>query len=451
MKFKNDFVWGAATSSYQIEGAYDEDGRGLSVWDVFAHEEGNVFAGHTGDIACDHYHKFRGDVKLMKEIGIKAYRFSISWSRVIPDGAGQVNEAGIKFYSDLIDELLKNGIEPYITLFHWDYPYELYKRGGWLNPDSVQWFADYAKLIAERLSDRVTHFITFNEPQCFIGLGYRQGEHAPGLKCANKDVFLMCHNVLKAHGAAVKAMREAAKRPIKIGYAPTGTMPIPSSESEADIKAAERLLFNCPDLGSWVWGVSWWSDPVVLGKYPEQGLKKYAEYLPEITDEDMKLISQPIDFYCQNIYQGVFVSADENGDFQTLPYKTGITKTAIQWNVTPECLRWGPRLLYERYGLPIYITENGMSAHDTISLDGRVHDPNRIDYTARHLAELEKAAADGADIAGYFHWSLMDNFEWACGYSERFGLVYVDFETQERIIKDSGYWYKNVIEIAAEE
>ncbi len=446
MGFKRDFVWGSATSAYQIEGAYNEDGRGLSVWDVFSHEEGRIFANHNGDTACDHYHRFRDDVKLMKEIGIKAYRFSISWSRIIPDGTGKVNEAGIKFYSDLIDELKENGIEPYITLFHWDYPYELYKRGGWLNPDSPKWFAGYAKLIAERFSDRVTHFITFNEPQCFIGAGFVNGDHAPGLKCPVRDTLLMCHNVLKAHGAAVKAMRAAARQPVKIGYAPTGTMPIPETESENDIKAARELLFDCPELDAWVWGVSWWSDPVVLGRYPEKGLKKYEKYLPEITDEDMKLISQPIDFYCQNIYQGVYVRAGDHGEAVRLPYKDGIAKTAIQWNVTPECLRWGPRFLSERYGLPVYITENGMSAHDTVSLDGRVHDPNRIDYTHRHLLELEKAVDDGADIAGYFHWSLMDNFEWACGYSERFGLIYVNYDTQERIIKDSGYWYRDFIQ-----
>lgn len=445
MSFKKNFVWGAATSAYQVEGAYNEDGRGLSVWDVFTHENGRVFGNHTGDVACDHYHKFREDVKLMSEIGIKAYRFSISWSRIIPNGTGTVNEAGIKFYSDLIDELKANGIEPYITLFHWDYPYELYKRGGWMNPDSVKWFADYAELIVERFSDRVTHFITFNEPQCFIGAGFKNGEHAPGLECPERDVLLMCHNVLKAHGAAVKAMRAAAKQPIKIGYAPTGTMPVPVTETDADIEAARRALFECPDIDAWVWGVSWWSDPVVLGKYPEAGLKKYAEYLPEITDADMELIHQPIDFYCQNIYQGVLVRADENGKPERLPYKAGVTKTAIQWNVTPECLRWGPRFFSERYSLPVYITENGMSAHDTVSLDGRVHDPNRIDYTHRHLIELEKAANEGADIAGYFHWSLMDNFEWACGYSERFGLIYVDYDTQERVIKDSGYWYRDWI------
>ncbi|MDD6762967.1 MAG: GH1 family beta-glucosidase [Clostridiales bacterium] len=446
MGFKKDFVWGAATSSYQIEGAYNEDGRGMSIWDVYSHEPVKVFGNHTGDTACEHYHRFKEDVALMKKIGIKAYRFSVSWSRIIPDGTGAVNEKGIAFYSELINELKENNIEPYITLFHWDLPYELHKRGGWMNPDSVKWFADYAALVVARFSDRVTNFITFNEPQCFIGLGYYKAEHAPGLRHPVRDVFEMSHNVLKAHGAAVIAMRKSARQNIKIGYAPTGTAAIPVSESAEDIAAARKLMFECPALENWTWNVSWWSDPVVLGHYPEEGLRKYKDYLPEITEEDMRLINQPIDFYGQNIYQGVYVKAGENGEPEVVEHTAGYAKTAIQWPVTPECLRWGPQFLYERYRLPIYITENGMSAHDVISLDGNVHDPNRIDFLARHLEQLEKAADGGTDVAGYFQWSLMDNYEWACGYSERFGLIYVDYETQQRIIKDSGYWYKTWIE-----
>lgn len=445
MGFKKDFMWGAATSSYQIEGAYNEGGRGMSIWDVYSHQPGKVLGGDTGDTACDHYHRFREDVRLMREIGIKAYRFSISWTRIIPDGDGKINEEGVHFYSELIDELLENGIEPYITIFHWDYPYELYKRGGWMNPESIDWFARYAAIVAERFSDRVRHFVTFNEPQCFIGLGFLSGEHAPGIKCPLKDVFLMCHNVLKAHGAAVKAMRMAAKQDIKIGYAPTGTMTYPASDKPEDIDAARCVLFGCPPLDNWTWNVSWWSDPVILGQYPSDGLKKYKEYLPEITKDDMKLISQPIDFYAQNIYQGICVRAGKNGKPEIVPQPMGWVKTAMGWPVTPECLQWGPRFLYERYRLPIYITENGMSAHDVISLDGRVHDPNRIDFLHRHLLELEKAACAGVEIDGYFQWSLMDNFEWSYGYSERFGLIYVDYATQERIIKDSGYWYRDRI------
>ena len=447
MLFKDDFAWGVATASYQIEGAYNEDGRGLSIWDVFSHEKEKTYNGHTGDIACDHYHRFKEDIKLMSELGIKAYRFSLSWSRIFPEGIGKVNEKGVKFYSDLIDELLSYGIEPYITLFHWDYPYELYKKGGWLNNDSVEWFADYAQKVVELFSDRVRNFITFNEPQCFIGLGFEQGVHAPGLKLPYKDIFQMCHNVLKAHGAAVVAMRKNAKQEIKIGYAPTCTANYPASDDAADIEAARKSLFECPPFGSNVmWNVSWWSDPVVLGYYPEEGLKMYKEYLPEITEEDMKLISQPIDFYCQNIYNGKEVKADESGAPVIVERRLGHGKTASQWPVTPKCMHWGPKFLYERYNLPIIISENGMSAHDVVSLDGKVHDPNRIDFVNRYLLELEKAIADGVDVQGYFLWSIMDNFEWSLGYSERFGIVYVDYNNQERIVKDSGYWYKNWIE-----
>lgn len=447
MGFKKDFVWGAATASYQIEGAWNEDGKGLSIWDVFSHEPNKICEGHTGDVACDHYHRYKQDVKLMKQLGIKAYRFSISWPRLIPNGVGKLNPKGVEFYSNLIDELLENGIEPYITLFHWDYPYELYKKGGWLNDDSVNWFADYAARVAELFSDRVKNFITFNEPQCFIGESYLGAAHAPGLRVSYKDVFQMCHNVLKAHGAAVISLRKNAKQPIKIGYAPTGTVCYPSSENEADIEAARKNMFKCNYINNGVmWNISWWSDPVILGKYPQDGLELYKEYLPEITDEDMKLINQPIDFFGSNIYNGEEVKSDSNGNPVIVARKIGHGKTAIQWTVTPESLRWGPRFYYERYKLPFFITENGMSAHDVVSLDGKVHDPNRIDFLNRYLIELEKATDDGVDIGGYFQWSFMDNFEWAKGYTERFGLVYVDYETQQRIPKDSAYWYKNWIE-----
>ena len=449
MGFKKNFIWGAATAAYQIEVAWNEDGKGLSIWDVYSHTPGKIFGGHTGDEACDHYHRYKEDVRIMKQLGIKAYRFSISWTRLFPNGTGALNPEGARFYSDLIDELIKNGIEPYITLFHWDYPYELHKKGGWMNSESVKWFADYAAEVVRLYSDRVKYFVTFNEPQCFIGAGYLMGGHAPGLKHQYKDVFLMCHNVLKAHGAAVIEMRKNARQDIKIGFAPTGTGIYPRSEAAADIEAARKKYFAClpidKDINT-MWGVSWWSDPVILGKYPDDGLEMYKEYLPEITDNDMKLINQPIDFYGQNLYNGRAAEADENGEPIVLEREPGYAKTASQWSVEPECMRWVPKFLYERYKLPVYITENGMSAHDTVSLDGGVHDPNRIDFINRYLLELEKASDEGAEIDGYFLWSLMDNFEWSLGYSERFGIVYVDYKTQERIIKDSGMWYKQWIE-----
>lgn len=445
MGFAKDFVWGAATSSYQIEGTGRDSGKGQNIWDVFTKEPGRVYEGHTGDIACDHYHRFREDVAYMKELGLKGYRFSIDWSRVLPEGTGKVNEKGIDFYNALIDELLEQGIEPYITLYHWELPYEIYKRGGWMNPEIVEWFGQYARLVAERFSDRVKYFFTLNEPQCFVGLGFLQGCHAPGVKAPLRDTFEMAHNALKAHGRAVQMLRAYGKQNVQIGYAPTSGMCYPEKETPKDIEAARKALFALPDdLSNWTWNVSWWSDPVILGKYPEEGTKKYEKYLPVITDEDMKLISQPIDFYGQNIYNGRCIRMGTDGRPEEVRRPAGFPKTATNWPVTPEALYWGPKFLYERYRKPIYITENGMACHDTVSQDGKVHDPNRIDFLTRYLKNLKRAAEE-IDIRGYFQWSLMDNFEWDKGYAERFGIIYVDFETQERSWKDSAYWYRDLI------
>lgn len=445
MPFAKNFVWGAATSAYQIEGGWDADGRGLSIWDVCCQEGGHVYKDHTGNIACDHYRRFREDVAIMKELGLKAYRFSISWPRLLPEGTGRVNEAGVRFYSELIDALLESGIEPYITLFHWDLPYALYQRGGWMNPEIVGWFGEYARLVAERFSGRVTHFFTLNEPQCFVGLGFLNGEHAPWLQCPLRDTFAMAHNALKAHGQAVRMLRQYARQPLEIGYAPTATGTYPERETPEDIEAARQFFFALPeDMRNWTWNVSWWSDPVLLGHYPEEGLERFAPYLPRITDEDMKLISEPIDVYAQNLYNGKCVRMGQDGRPELVKRGPGFPRTANGWPVTPECLYWAPKFLCERYKKPLYITENGLSCHDVVSLDGKVHDPNRIDFLARYLGQLKRAAG-GIDLRGYFQWSLMDNFEWEKGYSERFGLVYVDYQTQQRILKDSAGWYAEVI------
>lgn len=448
---KQPFVFGAATSSYQIEGAFQEGGKGLNIWDIYVREKGKIYNGHTGDIACDHYHRFREDVALMKEIGLQAYRFSINWARILPDGIGAVNQEGIRFYKELIEELKKNEIEPYITLYHWELPYELYKKGGFMNPEFVEWFGYYAKVVTENFSDQVKYFFTFNEPQCFIGLGFLNGEHAPGLKVPVKDTFLMAHHVLMAHGRAVQMLRQYAKQNIEIGYAPTGTMSYPATEKEEDIEAARQHLFGInEDSNNWTWNVAWWSDPILKGQYPEEGMERYREYLPNIKESDLKLISEPIDFYGQNIYNGKCIRMGNDGKPEEVKRYEGFPKTAMGWPITPECLYWGPKFLYERYQKPIYITENGLSCHDVISLDGKVHDPNRIDFLARYLGQVKKAKEDGVDIRGYFQWSLMDNFEWACGYNERFGLIYVDYNTQKRILKDSAYWYQTTIKTNGE-
>ena len=445
--FKKDFVWGAATASYQIEGAVFEDGRSPCVWDEFCKKPGAVFEGHTGEIACDHYHRYKEDVAIMKALGLKAYRFSLSWPRIIPGGTGEVNPKGIAFYSDLIDELIDNGIVPYATLYHWDMPMALYNRGGWMNPESSSWFAEYSRVIAENFSDRVKHFITINEPQCFIGIGFTEGRHAPGLRMPLSSTVPMSHNVLLAHGKSVLALREYGAGDIQIGYAPVFSFPYPETETPENIEAARTVAFETPsDPERWYWSAAWWSDPAILGEYPKDGLELYGRYLPESWERGLETIRQPLDFYGQNIYNGYAVKAGEDGKPVIVKQYEGFPKTACQWPITPETLKWGAKFLYERYKLPIYITENGLSCHDVISLDGKVHDPNRIDFLNRYLLCLREAASEGVDIAGYFQWSLLDNFEWAEGYNERFGMVFVDYPTQRRIIKDSGLWYKSVIE-----
>ena len=447
MSFRKDFVWGAATASYQVEGAAYEDGKGLNIWDVFCKEDGHVYEHHTGDVACDQYHRYKEDVAIMKELGLKAYRFSVNWARILPEGTGKVNEKGLAYYDNLVNCLIENGIEPYMTLYHWDLPYALHQKGGWLNPQSPEWFYEYAKLMAAHFSDRVSHFFTFNEPQCTVGLGYVTGEHAPGLKVGPYDYFSIWHNVLKAHGRGVQAIREAAVRPVEIGMAPCGALYYPATDSKEDIEAARKANFSLPeaDIRAVSWDVAFCADPVFLGQCPEDIMKSFGQYFPKNAEKDLELISQPLDFYGQNMYNAVPVRADENGNPVRVDRYPGFPKTAIQWPVTPEVLYWAPKFLYERYQKPFYVTENGMSSHDWVSLDGKVHDASRVDFMHRYLREFKKAAADGVDLRGYFAWSLMDNFEWAYGYSERFGMVYVDYQTQKRTVKDSGLFYKNVI------
>lgn len=445
MKYPKDFVWGAATSAIQIEGAVNGEGKGKNIWDVFSHQPGKIFEGHTPDTACDHYHRYKEDVAIMKQIGIRAYRFSVDWSRVLPDGTGKVNQKGLQFYSDLIDTLLENEIEPYLTLYHWELPVALHQKGGWLNDEIVEWFGDYAALIAKQFGSRVKHFFTINEPQCFIGLGYLHGVHAPGYQCSVSDTLKMAHNVLKAHGRAVQRIRENVPGDVQIGFAPTCGMPYPASERAEDVEAARSVMFSIPEDSNWTWNVSWWSDPVLLGHYPEEGLRRFHKELPEITKADMELISQPIDMYGQNIYNGWAVKMGENGKPEAVPRYVGFPLTATGWPITPECLYWGPKFLYERYHKPIYITENGISCNDVVSLDGGIHDAERIDFTERYLGQLHRAMQDGADIRGYFYWSLMDNFEWSEGYKQRFGLVHVDYRTGQRTLKDSAKWYRSLI------
>lgn len=444
--FRNDFVWGVASSAYQIEGSDPSDGRGKTVWDMFT-EEGRVFEHQNAYTTCDHMHHYREDFALMKNLGIKAYRFSLNWARILPEGTGRVNEKAIAMYRDMILTMKENGITPYITLFHWEFPQALYERGGWLNPEVVEWFGEYAKLVAENFADLCQYFITINEPQCVVGLGHLSGVHAPGVKLSVKETFLIAHHLLKAHGQAVINLRKYAGRDIKVGFAPTGGVAYPYTDSPADIAAAKKAYFGFYNpMDNWTWNVSWFSDPVFLGHYPEEGLFKFAEYLPEITDADMELIHQPLDFMGQNIYNGYCVRAGKDGEPEFVNRAPGFPKTAADWPVTPEAFYYGIKFLTERYPLPLYITENGMSCHDIVSSDGRVHDPNRITFLDSYIGAMQRAYDEGANVAGYFLWTFLDNFEWADGYKQRFGIIHVDFTSQRRIVKDSAYWYQNVIE-----
>ncbi|MDP6969524.1 MAG: GH1 family beta-glucosidase [Gammaproteobacteria bacterium] len=441
-KFKDGFVWGTAASSYQIEGGAKDQGRGDSVWDMFCRQPGWVKDGSDGMVACDHLHRYQDDVNMMSDLGIQAYRLSIAWPRILPQGKGQVNQQGLDFYDKLVDALLEKGIDPWITLFHWDFPTALYDQGGWLNRDSSDWFADYAELITDRFSDRVKNWFTLNEPQCYIGLGHHSAEHAPGLKMPFEKVLQVSHNSLLAHGKAVQAMRANAKQSLNIGAAPVGMVTYPTSNDPKLIEAARKATFDISRLDCF--SNTWYADPMIKGEYPEDGLALYEQFLPEIRTGDMETIHQPLDMYAANIYSGGALKL--NGAVEPEPEPLiGCGRTTMDWNVTPECLYWGPKFYYERYGLPIVVTENGMANCDWVHTNGQVEDAGRIDYVRRHLKSLRQAATDGVDVAGYFYWSIMDNFEWAHGYQQRFGLVHVDYETQKRTPKSSAYWYRDVI------
>jgi beta-glucosidase len=448
MSFPSDFLWGVATSAFQIEGAVAEGGRKPSIWDTFSRQPGAVFENHHADVACDHYHRYRQDVALMKQLGIKAYRFSVSWSRILPDGVGPVNPEGIRFYQALLDELIGAGIEPVLTLYHWDLPEALYLRGGWRSPESPRWFEEFARVVALHLGSRIRCFITFNEPNCFLGVAHIVGKHAPGIRLPIQDVLQMSHHVLLAHGRAVRVLRESVAAPCRIGFAPTGPMHYPKTATPRDIEAAHAATFSVEkSIGFDAINLRMWYDPIFRGEYPPEAFAAYGSNMPQVAPGDMELISQPLDFLGQNIYNGHAVEARDNADgFAFVERSFSHPRVLNNWPITPESLYWGPRFLYERYGKPILVTENGVPMHDLVSLDGQVHDPVRIDCLTRYLAQYKRAAADGVEVMGYFLWSLMDNFEWALGYPMRFGLVFVDYDTQRRICKDSAAWYRRVIE-----
>ncbi len=441
--FPDGFVWGAAAASYQIEGAHDVDGKGPGVWDAFCERPGAIWQGHDGHIACDHYHRAGEDVALMRAMGLGAYRLSISWPRVLPAGMGRANEAGLTFYDRLVDQLLEAKIEPYVTLFHWDYPLELFRHGGWLDARSPDWFAEYTRVVAERLGDRVKNWLTLNEPHAYIEGGLRDGRHAPGLTLPLSEVTRAGHNTLLAHGRAVQVLR-ATVPGARVAWAPVLVGASPADDTDESIEAAREWTFSMTSNVLRV--TSWWMDPVYLGHYPEDGLRRLGADAPVFTQADMDLIRQPLDYFGCNLYDVARVRRGADGRPEVIPFGPGFPRTSFEWPVTPEGLYWGPRFAHERYGLPVMITENGMSSRDWVALDGTVDDAGRVDFLRRHLRELGRALEDGVPIQGYLHWSLLDNLEWNHGYRERFGLVHVDFETSKRTPKASSREYARIIE-----
>jgi len=441
--YPQSFAWGAATSAYQIEGAWAADGKGESIWDAFCRRESVTFAGHDGRIACDHYRRSEEDVGLMREIGLNAYRFSIAWPRILPDGTGAINSRGLDFYDRLVDALLAAGIQPWATLYHWDLPLTLCHRGGWLNAESPQWFADYTQAVVTRLGDRVRHWITLNEPQCFIGLGLLNGLHAPGLKLDWPDVLRAGHHALLAHGRAVQVLRGGGGDRFKIGWAPVGGARVPATNSPADIAAARQAMFAITERS--IWATTWWADPVMLGRYPEDGLRIFGAAASAHSEEEMRIISTPVDFYGTNVYSAQIVAAGPDGCPRQIPPPPGVPMNMYYWPVLFDALHWCVRFLHERYGKPVVVTENGTSSMDWVNADGRVQDPQRIDYLRRQLQGLASAMQAGVPVEGFFVWSLLDNFEWHEGYRQRFGLIHVDFETGRRTLKDSALWYRDFI------
>jgi len=439
--FPDGFVWGTATSSYQIEGAVDEDGRGRSIWDTFAHTPGRIADHSSGDRANDHYHRYKEDVGLIRDLGAMAYRFSIAWPRVFPQGAGAPNPKGLDFYNRLVDELLANGIEPYATLYHWDLPQALQDRvGGWQSSETSKAFGEYAGYVAERLSDRVRNFFTVNEPGRFVNFGYGWDIDAPGLKLPQGQVNQVRHHVALAHGLAVQAIRAKARAGTRVGMAENIAACVPAIDTPENIRAAEIAT---RELNAGFLGV------ILEGKYTDAFLAYAGADAPKFTADELKIISSPNDFVGLNIYAPQFyiTASDRAPGFNVLPFPASFPHMNSEWlRVGPEVIYWAPRLAAKVWNIEnIYISENGTSSSDELAADGQVYDLDRISFLRNYLTQLQRATAEGVPVRGYFLWSLMDNFEWIFGFEKRFGLYRVDFETQARVPKLSAAFYRDVI------
>jgi beta-glucosidase len=443
-KFPEGFLWGSATASYQVEGAVHADGRGPSIWDTFSHTPGKTHNGDTGDMADDHYHRYKEDIGLMTELGLTTYRFSIAWPRIFPEGTGARNPKGFDFYDRMLDTLLEAKIAPYCTLFHWDLPQALEDKGGWRNRDTAKAFAEYAAVVAEHLSDRVKHFMTVNELSSYVNAGYESGVFAPGLKLGRKDVAQVAHYAVLGHGWAVQAIRAHAKPGTKVGFADNLTAVTPVIETEEHIEAAKKAIREENAMFGTV---------IREGKYTDAYLKKLGADAPKFTAEEMKTIGSPLDFTGLNIYTAAFVRADRSSElgYAMVKNPASYPHTYSDWlTVGPEALYWAPKLVSELWtaeqgAQELYITENGCSSADVLTPEGHVYDSDRIMYLRNYMTQLHRAVTEGVPVKGYFLWSLLDNFEWADGYSKRFGITYVDFETQKRTPKLSSSYYKEVI------
>ena len=428
--FPPHFLWGAATAAYQIEGAWNADGKGESIWDRFSHSPGKIANGDTGDIACDHYHRYGEDVALMHTLGLKAYRFSVSWPRILPSGHGQINRAGLDFYDRLVDALCAANIEPFITLHHWDYPQVLHEAGGWANRDNLPYFADFAAIVAKRLGDRIGQWATFNEPGVIVWDGYIHGDHAPGERDPLK-ARQVAHNLMVAHGLAVQALR-GVNRALQVGIVLNQWMVDAADEDPQSIRNAEN---------AWNGGETAFLHPIFKGYY-HPALMEKAGGLPEIQAGDMGLITQKLDFLGINFYSRSLYNAQ--GQIEPVP---GSEYTETGWEVCAPALRRLLNKINNEYTLPpIYITENGAAFADQVEADGSIQDARRLAYLKNHFIQTWLAMQDGVDVRGYMVWSLLDNFEWAEGYTKRFGIVRVDYQTQQRTIKQSGKWYADVIQ-----
>jgi beta-glucosidase len=439
--FPRNFLWGTATSAYQIEGAVNEGGRGPSIWDRFAHTPGAIADNSNADVAADHYHRYRQDVQLMKALGAKAYRFSVAWPRILPDGSGTPNPNGLDFYDRLLDELLANGIEPFVTLYHWDLPQALQERfGGWTSRDTAKAFADYAGYVSGRLSDRARYFFTINECSRLVHLGHGLGLDAPGLKLPEAELNQVRHHVALGHGLAVQSIRAHAKPGTRVGPAENMVVCVPAVETEANIRAAEAAT---ADLNAG------YLTAILEGRYRDTYLARTGGNAPRFTDEDLRIIASPIDFVGLNVYKidHYVAAADNERGFALAPFPASFPRMDAPWlHISPEAMYWAPRQLAKLWGVTsIYITENGTSAADDLRADGHIYDLDRIMYLRSYLTQLGRATSEGVPVLGYFLWSLMDNFEWADGLARRFGLYRIDFDTQRRTPKLSASFYSEII------